>query len=121
MVKVDFLGLKGVFSPFKVAFLGLRNCFSLFEIGLLGLKGGFSLFKVRLLGLGRSLSLVGAFFVFRKLLQKIFHIDKMAGIFRVHLSYNRTGGAIWARNCKCFPKEVFISNRSFFWMESCTE
>ena len=92
MVKVDFLGLKGVFSPFKVAFLGLRNCFSLFEIGLLGLKGGFTLFKVRLLGLGRSLSLVGAFFVFRKLLQKIFHIDKMAGIFRVHLSYNRTGG-----------------------------
>ena len=86
MVKVDFLGLKGVFSPFKVAFLGLRNRFSLFEIGLLGLKGGFSLFKVRLLGLGRSLSLVGAFFVFRKLL------DKMAGIFRVHLSYNRTGG-----------------------------
>ena len=64
MVKVDFLGLKGVFSPFKVAFLGLR----------------------------KSLSLVGAFFVFRKLLQKIFHIDKMAGIFRVHLSYNRTGG-----------------------------
>lgn len=48
MVKVDFLGLKDVFSPFKVVFLGL--------------KGGFSLFKVRLLGLGRSLSLVGVFF-----------------------------------------------------------
>ena len=72
--------------------LGLKNTVQMVKIGLLGLKGGFSLFKVRLLGLGRSLSLVGAFFVFRKLLQKIFHIDKMAGIFRVHLSYNRTGG-----------------------------
>ena len=121
MVKVDFLGLKGVFSPFKVAFLGLRNRFSLFEIGLLGLKGGFSLFKVRLLGLGRSLSLVGAFFVFRKLLQKIFHIDKMAVYSACIFLTTELADAIWARNCKCFPKEAFISNRSFFWMESCTE
>lgn len=121
MVKVDFLGLKGVFSPFKVAFLGLRNRFSLFEIGLLGLKGGFSLFKVRLLGLGRSLSLVGAFLSLENCFKRYSTLIKWRVYSACIFLTTELADAIWARNCKCFSKEAFISNRSFFWMESCTE